>query len=57
MKSKLLILQLLILPLLSFSQSYYEKTIDFGQFDHPTAVVTDDAGNVFVCGWFEDENF
>jgi len=56
MKSKLLILQLLILPLLSFSQSYYEKTVDFGQFDHPTAVVTDDAGNVFVCGWFEDEN-
>lgn len=56
MKSKLLILQLLIIPLLSFSQNYYEKTYDFGPFDHPTAVVTDEAGNVFVCGWFEDEN-
>jgi hypothetical protein len=57
MKSKVLILQLLILPLLSFSQIYFENTFDFGTFDHPTAVATDEAGNVFVCGWYEDENF
>jgi hypothetical protein len=50
----LLFLTILITPFLSFSQSYYESTFNFGQFDHPEAMITDNASNVVVCGWSEN---
>jgi hypothetical protein len=45
---------LTIYPLVISSQVYYNRTYDFGIIDHPIAFVSDQAGNVIVCGWFED---
>ena len=58
MQSKLFSLVVFIItPFISFSQGYYENRFDFGHYDHPEAVITDEAGNIIVCGWFEDANF
>lgn len=40
-----------------FSQSpffHWAKSFGGTQFDNPTSAVTDSAGNVYVCGFFED---
>jgi hypothetical protein len=53
------LLNLLIFALLPFtllSQTYFDNTYDLGAIDHPVAFVSDQAGNVIVCGWFEDAN-
>jgi len=53
------LLNLLIFALLPFtllSQTYFDNTYDFGAIDHPVAFVSDQAGNVIVCGWLEDAN-
>ncbi len=57
MKFKLLSLLLIITPYISFSQSYYENTFNFGHYDHPEGMVTDNVGNIIVCGWSESDNF
>ncbi len=55
-------LPFLILPLVLFvsltgsAQGYYDKTYDFGVVDHPVALIADSLENVYVCGWYEDEN-
>ncbi len=55
-------LPFLILPLVLFvystgsAQGYYDKTYDFGVVDNPVALITDSLENVYVCGWYEDEN-
>ncbi len=57
MKTKLpFLLAMLICPMLLSSQVYYDRTYDIGDIDHPVAFIADQAGNVIVCGWFEDEN-
>ncbi len=38
------------------AQNYYDKTYNIGFIDHPTSFETDSLENVYVCGWFEDEN-
>jgi hypothetical protein len=53
------LLNLLISTLFPFallSQTYFDRTYDFGTIDHPVAFVSDQMGNVIVCGWFEDAN-
>tara|TARA_Y100000031_G_C8251965_1_gene400953 strand:+ start:788 stop:2113 length:1326 start_codon:yes stop_codon:yes gene_type:complete len=57
MKFRLLSILLFIAPFISFSQSYYDNTFDFGHYDHPEAMVTDNVGNIIVCGWSESDNF
>ncbi|RLD90131.1 MAG: hypothetical protein DRJ09_05155 [Bacteroidetes bacterium] len=42
--------------LLSNAQNYYNNTYHFGYYNQPTAIVTDSLENIYVCGWFEDEN-
>ena len=42
--------------LLSSAQNYYNNTYHFGYYDQPTAIVTDSLENIYVCGWFEDDN-
>lgn len=57
MKTRLYFLMVIIIyPMLMSSQVYYDRTYDIGIVDHPVAYVADQAGNVIVCGWFEDEN-
>lgn len=57
MKFKLLTLLLIVAPFISFSQGYYEHTFDFSYYDHPEAMVADEAGNIIVCGWSESKDF
>ncbi len=40
----------------SAAQNYYNQTYNFGAIDHPVAIITDSLENVYVCGWYEDEN-
>lgn len=57
MKTKLFFLIVMITyPLLMSSQVYFDRTYDIGDMDHPVAFVADNAGDIIVCGWFEDEN-
>ncbi len=57
MKKQLLnLLFFALLPFTLLSQTYFDNTYDFGAIDHPVAFVSDQAGNVIVCGWFEDAN-
>ena len=57
MKNRLLYLAVLtLLPLMLSSQVYYNHTFNLGAHDHPVAFVSDQAGSVYVCGWFEDAN-
>ena len=57
MKNRLLYLAVLtFFPLMLSSQVYYNHTFSFGAFDHPVAFISDQAGSVYVCGWFEDAN-
>ncbi len=37
-----------------FAQNYFNHTYNFGDIDHPLAIVTDSLENIYVCGWFED---
>ncbi|MDD4375055.1 MAG: T9SS type A sorting domain-containing protein [Bacteroidales bacterium] len=57
MKTKLhFLLVMLVCPMLLSSQTYFDRTYDIGDIDHPVAFVADQAGSVIVCGWFEDGN-
>jgi hypothetical protein len=59
MKKKLFILVIsmfLFASISSTAQNYYNKTYNFGAIDHPVAIITDSLENVYVCGWYEDEN-
>ena len=40
----------------AMAQNYYNKTYNFGYYDHPVAIEVDSLENVYICGWFEDEN-
>ncbi len=39
------------------AQNYYDKTFDFGYYDHPVAFIADSLEDVYICGWFEDANY
>ena len=57
MKNRLIYLAVVILfPLVLSPQVYYNHTFSFGALDHPVAFISDQAGSVYVCGWFEDAN-
>ena len=55
--SLFLVITLVLFAALSINaQEYYNKTYNFGVYDHPVAVITDSLENVYICGWYEDEN-
>ncbi len=56
MRYILLFLALLLFSSGVFAQNYFNQTYNFGDMDHPLAIVTDSSENIYVCGWFEDVN-
>ena len=56
MKKHLLFYLLVIvaMPVIGFSQNYYNVTYNIGFQDHPTAFASDLNGNIVVCGWYNE---
>ncbi len=56
MKKHLLFYLLVIvaMPVIGFSQNYYNVTYNIGFHDHPTAFASDLNGNIVVCGWYNE---
>ena len=50
------LLALLLFSPSLFTQNYFDHIYNFGDIDHPVAVVTDSLENIYVCGWYEDDN-
>jgi len=56
MKHPLFLLALLLFSPSLFTQNYFDHIYNFGDIDHPVSVVTDSLENIYVCGWYEDDN-
>ena len=56
MKHTLPLLAILLFSSSLFTQNYYDRIYNFGDIDHPLAIVIDSVENNYVCGWFEDGN-